>query len=243
MQPYNPLQKFTINSVTAAFSRRQDGNMSLCFGDTRGSLEHRKEFLSSLGIDYQDLICAKQAHGKHVEYVTQFNKGCGALDYESSFSDTDGFMTDKKNVPIAILTADCLSIFIYDPKRPAIALLHAGWRGTEQNISGEGVRVMQEKFGSEPKDLLIGFGPSIRSCCFEVEKDFKSNFSFGLIERDGRTFMDISLINQKQLISHGVEAENIFDPKFCTFSENENFFSFRKEGKAAGRMISVMILR
>ena len=217
--------------------------MSLCFGDTRGSWNYRKEFLSSLGIDYQDLICAKQIHGKHVEYVNQFNKGCGALDYESSISDTDGFMTDKKGVPIAILTADCLSIFIYDPGRPAIALLHAGWRGTEQNISGEGIRAMQEKFGSEPEDLLIGFGPSLRSCCFEVQKDFKSNFTFGLVERDGRTFMDIALVNQKQLISHGVGAENIFDPKLCTFSRNEDFFSFRKEGKAAGRMISVMMLR
>jgi len=243
MQPYNPLQKFRLNSVTAAFSQRQDGNMSLGCGDTAGSLENRKEFLDTLDIDYRNLICAKQAHGKNVESVNEGNKGAGALDYGSSFAGTDGFATDKRGVPIAILTADCLPVFIYDPNRPAIAILHAGWRGSENNICAEGVRLMREKFGSQPQDLLAGFGPSIRSCCFEVEKDFKSNFPFGLIARGGRAFMDIALVNQRQLIGCGVKEENIFDPKICTFSDNENFFSFRKEAESAGRLISVIMLR
>ena len=228
--------------MIAVFSRRQDGNMSLCFGDTRDSLENRKKFLSGRGIDYRNLITAKQVHGKNVEYVTQKIKGRGALDYESSVIDTDGFITDQPGVPLAILTADCLSVFIYDPKHPAIAILHAGWRSTEQNISQEGVRAMQNKFGSQPKDLFVGFGPSIRSCCFEVGEDFKSNFAFGLLKRNGRVFMDTALINQRQLIDGGVREENIFDPKLCTFSDSD-FFSFRKEAKAAGRLISVMMLK
>ncbi|MCX5698593.1 MAG: peptidoglycan editing factor PgeF [Candidatus Omnitrophica bacterium] len=242
MQPSNPLEKFKIESVIASFSRRQDGNMSLCFGDTRDALENRGKFLTSLGIDYRNLITAKQVHGKNVKYVGQENKGNGALDYESSVMDTDGFITDQPGVPLAVLTADCLSVFIYDPKRPAIAILHAGWRGTEQNISQEGVRAMQNKFGSQPKDLLVGFGPSIRSCCFQVEDDFKSNFAFGLAAKDGRVFMDIALINQRQLIDCGVRAGNIFDPALCTFSDDD-FFSFRKEAKDAGRLISVMMLK
>jgi hypothetical protein len=242
MLPSNPLEKFKINSVIAAFSQRQDGNMSLSFGDTQDALENRKKFLSGLGIDYRDLITAKQVHGKNVEYVTQKNKGMGALDYASSVMDTDGFITDQRGVPIAILTADCLSVFIYDPKLPAIAILHAGWRSTEKNIAQAGVSRMREKFGSQPQELRVGFGPSIRACCFEVEKDFKSNFSFGLLKRDGRVFMDIALINQRQLVDCGIREENIFDPKLCTFSDN-GFFSFRKEAKAAGRMISVIMLK
>lgn len=242
MRPFNPLEKFRIHSVTSAFSQRQNGNMSLSFGDTRDSLENRKKFLPGLGIDYRNLITAKQIHGKHIEYVTGKNKGSGAMDYESSVIDTDGFITDQPGVPLAILTADCLSVFIYDPKRPAIAILHAGWRSTEQNISQEGLRAMQNKFDSQPKDLLVGFGPSIRSCCFEVEKDFKSNFAFGLLKRDGRVFMDIALINQRQLIDCGVKEENIFDSQLCTFSDDD-FFSFRKEAKSAGRLISVIMLK
>ena len=243
MQIFNPLEKFGMQGLVSAFSSRLDGNMSLCFGDTQGSLESRKKFLSAIGIDYRDLICAKQVHGKNVTYVTQINKGCGALDYDSSVSDTDGFLTDQKNVPITILTADCLSVFIYDPKKLAIGILHAGWRSTEKNICGQGVKSMQERFGCKPEDLLVGFGPSIRSCCCQMENDFKTNFPFGLIKRDGRLYMDIALINEQQLISCGVKKENIFDPKLCTFSENEDFFSFRKEAQDAGRIISVIMLK
>ncbi|MDD5129256.1 MAG: peptidoglycan editing factor PgeF [Candidatus Omnitrophica bacterium] len=238
----NPLEKFGLKDPVCAFSRRQDGNMSLCYGDTQRSLENRKKFLSGIGIDHRDLICAKQVHGKIITCVTQADKGSGALDYESSLSDTDGFLTDKKDVPMAILTADCLSVFIYDLRCPAAGVLHAGWRSTEKNICAEGVRLMQEKFGSRPGELLVGFGPSIRSCCFEVGKDFKSNFGFGLVERQGRIFMDIALINQKQLIERGVKEENIFDPGICTFSD-DGYFSFRKEAEGAGRMISVIMLR
>ena len=242
MPPFNPLEKFKLSSVAASFSARQDGNMSFSFGDTRDTLGNRKKFLSDLGIDYRNLITAKQVHGKNVEYVRQENKGRGALDYESSVVDTDGFITDQSGVPIAILTADCLSVFIYDPGRPAIAILHAGWRSTEKNIVQAGISAMRDKFGSQPEKLLVGFGPSIRACCFEVEKDFKSNFAFGLAKRGGCVFMDIALINQRQLIDCGVKEENIFDPQLCTFSDS-GFFSFRKEAKAAGRMISVIILK
>lgn len=217
--------------------------MSLCYGDTRNSLKNRKKFLAPLGIDWRDLICAKQVHGKNVEYVTELKKGSGALDYGNSVMDTDGFATDKKGVPIAILTADCLSVFIYDPVRPAVAILHAGWRSTEKNISAEGVRVLQERFGSSPGDLFVGFGPSIRSCCFEVEKDFQSNFAFGLLKKNNKVFMDIALINQRQLLDCGVNQENIFDCKECTFSNNEDYFSFRKEADASGRMVSVIMLK
>jgi polyphenol oxidase len=242
MQPFNPLEKFAINGVVSAFSRASDGNMSFSFGDTRQTLENRKRFLDQLGIDYRDLITAKQVHGKNVQLVTIRDMRRGALNYESSLPDTDGFITQEPGVPIAILTADCLSVFIYDPVHRAIAILHAGWRSTEQNIAQEGVLVMQNEFGSTPKDLLVGFGPSIRSCCFEVEKNFKSNFPFGLIELEGRLYMDISLINQRQLVNSGVSQKNIFDPGFCTFS-NDDFFSFRKDGQLAGRMISVIMLK
>lgn len=243
MRIYDPLEKFGLKDTVAAFSSRGDGNMSLSYGDIHDSLKNRERFLSAIGVDYRSLVCAKQVHGKNIEYITEEKKGSGALDFESSISDTDGFITDKKNIPLAILTADCLSVFVYDPARPAIAILHAGWRGTEKNICAEGVRAMRERFGSSPEELLVGFGPSIRACCFEVEKDFKSNFPFGLVKREGRIFMDIALVNREQLKAGGVKEENIFDPKICTSSQNKDFFSFRKEAEAAGRMISVIMLK
>lgn len=174
MKVHNPLEKFGLKNVVAAFSTRSDGNMSFSYGDTVESLENRQAFFSGIGIDYRSLVCAKQVHGRNVEYITAAEKGRGALDYDSSMPDTDGFFTDGKNIPVAILTADCLSVFIYDPARPAVAILHAGWRSTEKNIAGAGVELMGDKFGSNPAGLLVGFGPSIRSCCFEVERISKA---------------------------------------------------------------------
>jgi len=86
--------------------------MSLSYGDIKNSLANRKKFLQSVGIDYRYLICAQQVHGKNVAYMRQEDKGSGALDYASSIVDTDGFITDQPGVPLAILTADCLSVFI-----------------------------------------------------------------------------------------------------------------------------------
>jgi len=243
MQPYNPLEKFGLNSVITAFSTRLDGNMSLSYGDTANSLKNRQNFLKHIGIDYRNLICAKQVHGKNIKYVTQENKGKGALNYNSSIVDTDGFLTDQKGLPVAVLTADCLSVFIYDPTCPAVSVLHAGWRSTEENICAEGIKMMQDKFNSQPHRLFVGFGPYIRSCCFEVEKDFKSNFGFGMVKRGSRIFMDIGLINKDQLISCGVREKNIFDSGICTSCDNTNFFSFRKEADKSGRMISVIMLK
>jgi polyphenol oxidase len=242
MPAFNPLEKFGLDRVVAGFSRRSDGNMSFSFGEPDGVSENRKKFLSSLGIDYQKVVTAKQVHAKAVRQMGAKDAGRGALDYESAAADTDGFITDTPGVPLAILTADCLSVFIFDPARPAIAVLHAGWRSTEQNIAAEGVKEMRLKFGSLPENLYVGFGPSIRSCCFEVEKDFKSSFPFGLFKREGRVFMDIALVNRRQLADCGVKNENIFDPELCTFSDN-GFFSFRKEAQNAGRMISVIMLK
>ncbi|MFA4992794.1 MAG: peptidoglycan editing factor PgeF [Candidatus Omnitrophota bacterium] len=243
MRINNPLEKFGLRDVVSAFSMRQDGNMSLSYGDTRQSLGNRKKFLSAIGVDYRDLICARQVHGKNVVYVTETDKGSGALDYDSSVDQADGFLTDKRNLPIAILTADCLSVFIYDPATPAAGILHAGWRSTEKNICGQAINLMREKFGSKPDELVVGFGPSIRACCCKVENDFKSNFPFGLISREDGLFLDIALINTRQLLDCGVKEGNIFDPELCTFSQYKDFFSFRKEAESAGRMISVIMIK
>lgn len=115
-----------------AFSSRALGNMSLSCGDTRDSLNNREGFLKNLGIDCRDLACAKQAHSDCVRYADEGYIGRGALSDESSVADTDAFITDKKNIPLAVFSADCLAIFLYDPQGPAIGLAHAGWRGTKK---------------------------------------------------------------------------------------------------------------
>ena len=229
--------------VISAFSRRRHKNMSLFYGDTRDSLNNRRYFLEGLGIDYRDLVCAKQVHDTKVSYVGPEDQGKGALYYDTAIDSTDALITDKKNIPLAIFTADCLSIFLYDPKVPAIGLVHAGWRNTKENITARTVQSMEGKFNTKPKDLYASFGPAIRGCCYEVGREFKQFFLPDLIERGRHYYLDLVKINKKQVLDSGVREINIFDSKICTSCQNEGFFSYRKEGNSCGRMMSVMMLR
>lgn len=229
--------------LISAFSDRVSGNMSLFYADTGASLNNRRDFLGSLGINYQDLVCAKQIHGSLIRYVNEEDKGKGALSYETAFVDTDAFVTDKRNLPLAVFTADCLSVFLYDPATPAIGLLHAGWRSSKEEITTKAVRLMQKEFNTKASNLFVGFGPAIRSCCYEVNKDFGDSFPYGLIKRNNLYYLDLVGINKQQLLGAGVKADNIFDPEICTSCRHDEFFSYRKGGKTCGRIISVIMLK
>ena len=237
------IKDFPDTGVVCAFSMRSDGNMSLRYGNTENSLNNRKNFLSGLGIDYKDLICAQQTHSNQTRYATEKDKGRGALTYESAIADTDALVTDRKNLPLAVFTADCLPIFLYDPSTPAIGLVHAGWRSTQENIVTVAIQSMQEEFNTRVKDLCVGFAPAIRECCYEVEEDFKKFFLVGLRERNRRYYLDLIKINKKQILDLGLKESNIFGSGICTVCNNKDYFSYRKENEASGRMISVMMLK
>lgn len=239
----NPLGSLNDLRLASAFSCRSHGNMSLSCGRTENALDNRKNFLTSLDIDYRDLVCAQQQHGNNVRYAGRESRGRGALDYATAVPDTDGFITDLKRLPLAIFTADCLPIFIYDPHRPAIGLLHAGWRSSRENIVLRAIELMRSRFGTKPAELLAGFGPCIRSCCYEVSAEFKNYFPAGLVEKSGRLSLELAAVNREQLTACGVREENIGDANYCTCCANTDFFSFRKEGQDSGRMLSVIMLR
>jgi hypothetical protein len=228
--------------VISDFSRKPL-NMSLVYGDSTDTLANRREFLGALGIPYMDLVCAKQAHSNHVEYVTAAYRGRGAVSYGSAVIDTDAFITDVPGVPVAVLTADCLSLFVYDPKRHALGLIHAGWKSTHKQIVREAVALMRRRFQSWPGDLLVHLGPCIRSCCFEVGKEFKDMFNRGLALRGRKYFLDLVAVNTAELAEAGVPSGNITDSGYCTACHTGSLFSFRREGSACGRMMSVMMLR
>ena len=231
------------DKLICAVSSRLDGNMSLLYGESSEARNNRSVFLKSLDIDYKDLVCARQVHGCSVGYVTEKDRGRGALAADTAIADTDALVTDIPRLPLAIFTADCLSIFLYDPKRPAVGLVHAGWRSTKENIIIETLRSMEKNFGTDMKDLLIGFGPAIKSCCYAVGRDFEDFFPGELIKKDRNYYLDLAGINLRQLLEFGVLAGNIFDCRVCTSCRYEDFFSYRKEGISCGRMMSVAMLK
>jgi len=234
---------FFGSGVTAAVSTRDSGNMSLSYGDASKSLDNRKAFLNTLGIDYRSLVCAKQIHASRISYISEDKLGRGALRYEEAIADTDALVTDRRNLPLAVFTADCLSVFLYDPSTPAISVVHAGWRSSREEIVLKTIKFMQDKFNAAPEKLLAAFGPCIRSCCYEVSGEFLEFFPDNLIKKDSRDYLDLSAVNKKQLLASGLREPNITDCRMCTFCRNTDFFSYRKESELAGRMMSVMMLK
>jgi YfiH family protein len=88
----------------------------------------------------------------------------------------DGLITNTPGVLLAMLTADCLPVILVDPKRRAVGVLHAGWRGTAKRIVEKGIGEMRRQFGTLPADIRAAIGPGIRGCCYEVGPKVRSAF-------------------------------------------------------------------
>jgi len=229
--------------LICASSRRSHGNMSLSCADTRDSLKNRNSFLSEIGVRGNVLVCAKQIHSSRVCYAGPELCGSGASCSDSAIADTDAFITDQKNVALSVMTADCLSIFLYDPKHAAAGVIHAGWKGTREGIVSCTVTAMRERFGSRPQDLYAKLNPAIKHCCYEVGPEFAVLFPDFVQRRDGKYYFDIIGQNKKELLSCGVSLKRVEDASRCTACHNDDFFSFRREKSNAGRMMSVIMLK
>lgn len=200
----------------------------------------QKKFLArQLGFPLPEVFAMRQVHGDRVVLAT---KGPGPADKKTAWEEADGVLTSICDLPIAVRTADCLPIFIYDPRREAIGIIHAGWRGTQQRIAARAVQLLRRHWDCRPQDLRVAFGPAIRSCCYRVGAQFRQYFPAETTKRKEGYFLDLPQANKNQLVEAGVDAHNIFDSAVCTCCE-ATYFSYRREGQTAGRMISLMMLK
>ena len=136
--------------------------------------------------------------------------------------------------------ADCVPVLFADLESGAIGLAHAGWRGTVANIGVKTLAAMGEAFGTKPQNVLVGIGPSIGACCYEVD-DFVRDQAQGYEEffaskGGGKYQLDLWGMNKRQLVQVGVPAENIMISGVCTNDNVELFYSYRAEQGKTGRM-------
>jgi len=130
----------------------------------------------------------------------------------------DGLMTDQPGVPLLATFADCCPVVLYDPRHHALALCHAGWRGTAKGIATRAVAAMRQRYHSRPGDLVCGIGPSVCGACYEVGPEVAVLFD-GAGSRPGpgdRTLLDVAEVNRLQLVAAGVEPERIHCHPACT---------------------------
>jgi len=184
----------------------------------------------------------------------------------------DAAVTKSVGLLLAVQTADCVPILLVDPKNRAVAVVHAGWRGTLARIVEKAIGRMQMQFGSKVQDLLAAIGPAIGGCCYEVGTEVAAAFSGQFADaaeffdelRTGdepnplqwmnmmppghqpppkKVLLDLRKANRSQLEDAGVPAKNIFASDLCTGCRRDLLFSYRKEGAQSGRMMAVIGIR
>ncbi len=188
------------------------------------------------------LIVPKQIHSNKVKVL--YKKDVQNAGNILRIKNFDGVLTELPNIAVGILTADCLPVLLSDGK--LVGAYHAGWKGSLKNIAKETIKKFEE-IGGRIKKLKVALGPSTGECCYYVNKKRAELFSQAfpdwsnkiLSKREGKIYLNLPLLNYLQLIREGVRRENIDFHLFCT-SCDQRFFSFRRDGKILGEMISLI---
>jgi len=161
----------------------------------------------------------------------------------------DFLITNKKKVGLGLLTADCLPVIFYDPDKHVVAAAHAGWRGSVLGICKKVLQNMQLTFGSDVKNIQVFFGPAAKVCCYEVSEQFYNNalndtlFEKSIIKKYEKLFFDNGYYTTQQLLECGVLQNNIcYNQYFCTMCSSL-FCSYRQDGGAQTRNITVVSLK
>lgn len=171
-----------------------------------------------------------------------------------SFPDTDAAVTDVSNVILTSLHADCLPVWLYDPKRHAAGLAHAGWRGTRADIAANTALKMCGEFGCHMEDIRAVIGPGISKCCFEVGPEVVEEFSsmlgedvfFGsgqtyvIDDQNGKYHLDLKAVNRELLLRAGIKHIDV--TAYCTCCSDDLFYSYRRDGGTTGRMCAGIML-
>lgn len=257
LQSSNLIQYFQFDSlrqadVTHAVFARHGGvseghwaslNVSVSVGDTRENVrENRRRAFRALGRAPESIADLWQIHSADVVRVDV------PMGEAHDSPKADALITDRPDVTLFLRFADCVPILLFDPKRHAVGLVHAGWRGTLQKASAAAVRALAENYGSRPQDLIAGIGPSIGPCHYAVGEDVvtQTRAAFGpdadrLLLANHQPHLDLWAANALALQQIGVEQIDMSG--VCTACHTEHFFSHRGERGQTGRFGALLALR
>lgn len=202
--------------------------------DPEEEKESYKKICRAIGLDENNLSKPDQQHTNEIKTINNVKT-------TEELKETDGLITNKKNIILATTNADCILYLVYDPKNKIIANVHSGWRGTYQRIIEKTIDKMTKELQSNPEDIIICICPSIRKCCFEVDKDVKEMFEekFAFLENlekhilngyiENKYYIDTVGINNQLLQNKGIKKENIYDSGICSVCNSDLVHSYRIE--------------
>lgn len=244
---------FAESGIGVAFTERGGGASSAPFdtlnlashvGDDPTCVdENRARLLDAIGIGVlrDRLTTAEQVHGTQVAEVTAGITGAGAFaGGPQAVPGTDALWTAERVTPLMLLFADCVPVVLARPSIPAVAVVHAGWRGLAAGIVGRTADLMGALPGSD--DLIAFVGPHIGACCFEVGEECASQFEARfVVASNNRHVLDLGAAVAADLEGAGVGASRQWHLGICTAHHTDRFFSHRAEG-ITGRHAALAVI-
>ena len=170
-----------------------------------------REIRRDHGLGDRPFLTAQQIHGNQIAVVNS------ATNDDRCYAECDGIVTNQRAITLGIYVADCCAVFIVDPVRQAIGLVHSGKKGTELGIAAKAIETMQTRFGSRPSELIVQLSPCIRPPHYEID------FAAEIV---------------RQCRDAGVIAVN--DCAICTACDLDRYYSYRAEKGRTGRMLAFL---
>ncbi|GET27469.1 peptidoglycan editing factor PgeF [Prolixibacter sp. NT017] len=235
----------------------QSLNLGFHSGDEEPNVQANREVLSNaLQIKPEQLVFAVQTHSASVAKINSEALSWTDEIRRENLNETDALITDKPNICIAVKTADCIPVLLYDPQRKAAAAIHAGWRGTVGRIVSRTIEAMKQEYGTQPEDLIAGIGPGIGPTVYQigpeivqiVHEQLEKNhdliqYLVSKNEHQKTPHLNLWKANYIQLLKSGIPEKNIEVAELCTFTYREDFYSARRDGAATGRLATGIMIR
>jgi len=247
---YSPL--LTRHGFRHAFFTRRGGfskapyaslNFSFSVGDDASDVDRNlRAAAHSLGVSVSRLYFLSQVHGRHCVELT-----ADADQRKVVFTEGDALVSGETNVGCGVRTADCIPVLVADLVTGRVGAAHAGWRGLVAGVLEQTVQCVA-KVGANHR-LIAAVGPHIETAAFEVSEDVATelrNASPGVdpvVRGAEKPHVNLRRVAEAQLLRLGLQPENIDHVAGCTFTDATRFFSFRRDGKASGRHLSVIVAR
>lgn len=221
-------------------------NLGLHTGDRpEAVIENRRRFLRRLGATPEASVWAEQVHGAEVAVVGPEHAGRGAKLFADAIPGVDGLVTTAPGLVLAATFADCVPILMAARDGSAVAVVHAGWRGTLAGVGPKCVAALGAA-GVAPDRLLVAIGPSIGPCCYQVSEELVRRFGRVIgPEATGKTrwgapALALAEANRKLLVESGVPPEAVEISSLCTACRTDLFFSHRAERGTTGRIAAAV---
>jgi polyphenol oxidase len=239
-----------------AFSTRLGGlsdppyaslNLGLGSGDDRARVhENRVRFAQAVGFDAENLVALRQVHGQQVAVLLE-----GRDPHMVRATPGDALITDRPQLPLAVITADCFPVVLAAPSLSAVGIVHSGRKGTAARVVSVAIDRMCQIFRLSPEAVFAAIGPGIGGCCYEVDEasaePFLEQFSAAdavyRSSRAGHVYLDLQRAILRQLEAVGVPSSQVWHADLCTACHPQWFYSYRREGPRSGRMLNVVMIQ